>query len=123
MNVCEDYSDSQVEKEPSMDEVNKLDRKRYTQLVPKWQERYMERLLQEYAGIIAETDHASNRFWKLKERISEDVRKPGVQLEMRKSEMVMDLICMLRDGTITLNDLDGFSDSVMIKILARITDG
>ena len=29
MSVCEDYSDSQVEKEPSMDEVNKLDWKRY----------------------------------------------------------------------------------------------
>ena len=105
-----------------MDEVNKLDWKLYTKLVPEWQERYMERLLQEYAGIIAETDHASNRFWKLKERITADVRKPGVQLAMRKSEMVVDLICMLRDGTITLNDLDGFSDSVKNVVLARITD-
>ena len=36
--------------------------------------------------------------------------------EMRKSEVVWNLISLYREGAITLDDLDGFSDKLVERI-------
>jgi len=99
-----------------MIEVTKSDWKLFVEKLPLWQERYMDHLLQEYAAIIAKTDEASTRFWELKERIDTDIKNPGVQIAPRRSEMMADLLYMIRHDVINIEDLDGFSKSVVSDI-------
>ena len=43
---------------------------------------------------------------------------PGVQLELRKSEVVWDILMMLRDEVISKDDLEGFS----VELIATVED-
>ena len=72
----------------------------------------MQSLLDEYAAIIAGDGDAAAKFWELKERLKKDVRHVGVQAEMSRSRMDLNLLCLLREKAITTSDLDGFSDEL-----------
>lgn len=48
--------------------------------------------------------------------MKEDKRSPGVQLEMRKSDLLIDLIALLRHGVIGLDDLQEFSDEFKMQV-------
>ncbi len=104
-----------------MDEISKEDWKLFRERLPLWQERYMEQLLEEYAVIIAKTENASTRFWELNNKMKTDVKNPGVQLCMRKSDMFINLMALLDNEVIKLSDLDGFSEST-IDNLKRVID-
>lgn len=43
-------------------------------------------------------------------------RHPGVQLQLKRSELVYTLDILLNDGAITPNDLKGFSDGLMTSL-------
>ena len=90
----------------------KLFRKR----LPEWQERHMQSLLGKYAAIIAGDGNPSTKFWELKERLKKDVRHVGVQVEMSRSRMVLNLMCLLHEKAITMSDLDGFSDELRMSL-------
>jgi hypothetical protein len=92
--------------------VKESDWKLFRKLLPEWQERFMGRLLGEYSTMIAGQGLATDRFWKLKERLQEDVRKTGVRAEMKRSAMIMNLWSLLREGAISKDDLDGFSEEL-----------
>ena len=72
----------------------------------------MQALLDEYAAIIAADGDASEKFWKLEGRLKKDVRHVGVQADMSRSVMDMNLLCLLHEKVITMADLDGFSDEL-----------
>ena len=72
----------------------------------------MGRLLGEYSTMIAGQGLASDRFWRLQERLQKDVRKTGVRTEMKRSVMIMNLRSLLREGAISKDDLDGFSEEL-----------
>ena len=93
------------------------DWKLFRKLLPGWQERFMGRLLGEYAAIIAGQGLASDRFWKLQERLPKDVRKVGVRAAMKRSVMITNLRSLLHEGAITKDDLDGFSDELRRLLL------
>ena len=93
----------------------KLFRKR----LPEWQERCVQSLLNEYAAIIAAAESPSAKFWKLEKRLKQDVRRVGVQAEMRRSRMHFNLHCLLLEKAITMSDLDGFSEE-LVPSLAEI---
>ena len=97
--------------------VKESDWKLFRKLLPEWQERFMERLLGEYAKMIAGQGSAADRFWKLHKRLQKDVRKVGVSADMRRSVMDMNLRSLLYEGAITRNDLDGFSDELRQSLL------
>lgn len=80
--------------------------------LPEWQEEYMEKLIKEYSDILNEKKLASEKFWKIESCINEDKRKPGVKIEMRRSEMVNNIIALLNDNVIFLDDLSDFSDEL-----------
>ena len=90
-------------------EITNQDWKLFRKLLPSWQEAYMERLLREYAELIAGEGNASDKFWELEKRIRTDKRSPGVLVELRRSDMLNALIGLLKDGAITLDDLEDFS--------------
>ena len=85
--------------------------------LPGWQEAYMERLLQEYSVLIGSDGNPSARFWALDMRIREDKRSPGVQVMMRKADMLYILSGLLRDGVIEPKDLSEFSEELREKVL------
>ena len=93
-------------------EVTKRDWKLFREKLPDWQEAYMEKLVKEYMELLAGEGLASDKFWELEKRIKKDKKDPGVILEMSKSNMLFDLYALLRDGAITMEDLEEFSDNV-----------
>lgn len=71
-----------------------------------------ERLNKEYVKLLTGEGDASDKFWELEKRIKRDRKHPGVIMEMRKSDMVYDLVILLREGVICEADLEGFSEKV-----------
>ncbi|MDD6651229.1 MAG: multidrug transporter [Eggerthellales bacterium] len=96
-----------------MGDVKESDWKLFRKRLPGWQESYMEKLIGEYMEILSGEGRASERFWALEERIREDKKCPGVIVhDMRRSTMHYEIARLVRDGVITLDDLDGFSEDV-----------
>ena len=68
-------------------QVNEADWKLFRQKLPGWQEAHMEKLVKEYAAVIAGTGKASDKFWELEERINADKKHVGVVARMSRSNM------------------------------------
>ena len=92
--------------------VIESDWKLFRKKLPKWQEAYMDKLNQEYIQILTGPGDASDKFWELEKRIKNDKHDVGVVAEMRRSVMFPNLINLLREGAITLGDLDDFSEEL-----------
>lgn len=76
----------------------------------------MNKLNNEYMELLSGEGNPSEKFWALDKRMKEDKRSPGVQLEMRKSDLLIDLIALLRHGVIGLDDLQEFSDEFKMQV-------
>ena len=97
-------------------EPSKADWKLYRERLPQWQEAYMAKLCDEYAAILTGPDRGSEAFWEIEKRIRQDKKRPGVMVEVKRSEMAWTIIGLLQDGTIRMSDLDGFSDDLTGRI-------
>ncbi len=104
-------------------QVNESDWKRFRSLLPAWQERRMEELIREYAVLLAGSGTASDKFWALEKRIREDQRHVGSVARMSRSNMYINLLTFLRDGVITPDDLEGFSDDLRERFAFVMRDG
>ena len=93
-------------------EVSKRDWKLFRACIGDWQEAYMERLVKEYRDLLDGAENASDKFWKLEERIKKDKKHPGVMLELSKGNMVFDIVALINSGVITAGDLGDFSDGL-----------
>lgn len=93
-------------------EVSKSDWKLFRACIGDWQEAYMERLVKEYRDLLDVAENASDKFWKLEERIKKDKKHPGVMLELCKGNMVFDIVALINSGVITVDDLGDFSDGL-----------
>ena len=76
----------------------------------------MERLVKEYVKYLESDIPASMKFWEMEKKIKNDKRTPGVRIELKKSSMVWDIVQLIRDGVITLNELDGFSEELVTTV-------
>lgn len=99
-----------------MIEISKQDWKLFQEKVPVWQEKYMDRLVREYVDFLKSDKPASSKFWEIEKKIKKDKKNPGVQMELRKSETVWDIVMMLRDEVITRDDLEGFSAELIATV-------
>ena len=109
----------------NMRPVNESDWKLFRSRLPGWQEAYMERLVEEYASMLASPGKASDKFWKLDKRIREDQKQVGVVAHMSRSYMYQNILALLIEGVITLDDLDGFTDDtreVMAFLMKQWSD-
>ena len=97
-------------------EVSKSDWKLFRTRIGDWQEAYMERLVKEYMDLLDGAENASDKFWKLEERIKKDKKHPGVMLELSKENMIFDIVELINSGVITTADLEGFSDKLRESI-------
>ena len=96
----------------AMYELKEDDWQYFRKNVPIWQERFMTSLIGEYTRMLMGKGKGSEKFWNLKKRIEEDVKRKGVVIEMRRSRMVNDVIVLFEEGTITKNDMCGFSEEL-----------
>ena len=93
-------------------DVIESDWKLFRKKLPGWQEAHMDKLNQDYIRLLTGPGDASDKFWELEKRIKDDKKDVGVVAEMRRSVMFPNLIDLLREGAITLDDLEGFSDEL-----------
>ena len=97
-------------------EVSKQDWKLFREKIPAWQESYMEKLNNEYIALLQGDGSPSKKFWALEKRIKNDKRHKGVLIEMRKQNMPFDIVELIRDGAITLKDIENFSSDLQETI-------
>ena len=96
-----------------MGDVAERDWRLFKELLPKWQERYMAKLIDQYIEILNGDGEASDRFWALEKHINRDRLCCGVLMEdIRRSTMRRQIARLLSDNVITLNDLDGFTEDI-----------
>ncbi|AXX74818.1 multidrug transporter [Limosilactobacillus reuteri] len=95
-----------------MNNISKSDWQLFNKLLPEWQERYMNRLNQEYKRILDGDGSAANKFWKLEKRIKADRKSPGVIVEASKRSMFQTLLQLISEKVITDEDLNGFSEEL-----------
>ena len=96
-----------------MRDVAESDWKMFKKLLPEWQERHMEKLIDQYSEILSGSGEASNRFWALEERINRDTLSSGVLAnDIRRSTMHREIANLLIDNVITLDDLDSFTEDI-----------
>ena len=93
-------------------EVSKSDWKLFRARIGDWQEAYMERLVKEYMDLLVSAENASDKFWKLEERIKKDKKHPGVMLELSKGNMIFDIVALVKSDVIITADLADFSDEL-----------
>lgn len=99
-----------------MSEVSKADWKLFREKIGDWQEQYMARLNEAYIALLQEDKPASEKFWELDKQLKNDKKSPGVIIEMRKSNLYYDIADLIRDGVITMEDLDDFSDELKASV-------
>lgn len=107
-----------------MDIIRK-DWKLFQEKILGWQEKYMEGLVKEYVEFLNDdTKPASEKFRKLEERIKKDKRHPGIVMELSKSEMIWDIVRLIRLNVIVYDDLSDFSDALQqeVKRILEQTD-
>lgn len=98
-------------------DISKKDWKLFREKLAGWQETYMEGLLKEYVKLLNDdTKQASEKFWKLEKRVKEDRRHPGVIMQMSKSDMLWDIVRLIRLDVITIDDLTDFSDELQADV-------
>ncbi len=85
----------------------------FKERMPYWQELYMARLNEEYFKILSADVPASHKFWELEKRINRDKRNTGVIAEIKRSNMYFCVVDMFKQGIVTVNDLDGFSQELV----------
>lgn len=61
----------------------------------------------------------SKKDWKIEKRIKEDKRHPGVIMELKKSEVIWDIVRLIRLMVITYDDLSEFSDDSIMRVLSN----
>ena len=98
-------------------DISQMDWKLFREKLSDWQENYMEGLVKEYANFLNDDKKpASEKFWELEKRIKEDKRHPGVIMEMSKSEVIWDIVRLIRLKVITYDDLSDISDELQMEV-------
>ncbi len=101
--------------------ISEKDWKLFRNDLPNWQERYMEKLVEEYMEILSDDRNASDKYWALEARLKADKRNPGVLItDISRSNFYDHLVSLVRYKVITMNDLNDFSEETK-EVVRRIT--
>lgn len=97
--------------------VSKYDWKLFQNKLQEWQKHYMERLVKDYVKFLNNKNQAaSDKFWELEKRIKKDKKHPGVMMQLQKSEMVWDIVYLIKMKVISYDDLTEFSDDLKQEV-------
>ena len=95
---------------------SKADWKLFCACIGEWQETYIKRLNEQYIEILSGDGLASDKFWKLNQRIQEDKKNLGVKMSLRKPDIALTLVNLLHENVISLDDLNGFSKELQENV-------
>lgn len=77
----------------------------------------MERLVKDYVKFLNNKNQAaSDKFWELEKRIKKDKKHLGVMMQLQKSEMVWDIVYLIKMKVISYDDLTEFSDDLKQEV-------
>ena len=94
-------------------EISKADWKLYRERIGRWQKKYIDNLLKEYIKLLSEDDmDPADRFWELEKRIQMDRKHPGVFIEIKKSDAIIDIVRLIRLEVKAYDDLADFSEDL-----------
>ena len=82
----------------------------------------MDRLNKEYIKILSADKKPSEKFRKLEKRLKVDKHKTGVSIDMRRSQLIPNMVSLIEDRVISLADLEEFSDSLK-ETISFVTRG
>ena len=100
--------------------ISENDWKLFKDNLPKWQERFIEKLVEEYKEILNDSRNASDKYWDLEARVKAYKRNPGVLItDISRSNFYDHLISLIRYKVVTMDDLKDFSDETK-EILNRM---
>lgn len=77
------------------------DWKLYKKNIGAWQERYMDKILEEYKEIIDRKEMASKRFWNLYHRIKSDLENHGVLIAASRNNLKDIILSLYSHNVIT----------------------
>lgn len=98
--------------------LSKSDWKKFQELLPLWQERYMDKLIKEYISLLSDESRAASlRYHELEEKINNNRNYPGVHASFRPDDVSYILSILLRDGVISKEDLTEFSHELICSII------
>ncbi|WP_026524012.1 hypothetical protein [Butyrivibrio sp. MB2005] len=101
--------------------ISEKDWKLFRNDLPNWQERYMEKLVEEYKEILSDDRNASDKYWALEARLKADKRNPGVLItDISRSNFYDHLVSLVRYKVITMDDLNDYSEETK-EVVRRIT--
>lgn len=101
--------------------ISEKDWKLFRNDLPNWQERYMEKLVEEYMEILSDDRNASDKYWALEARLKADKRNPGVLItDISRSNFYDHLVSLVRYKVITMDDLEDYSEETK-EVVRRIT--
>ena len=97
------------------------DWKLFRKKIPGWQEDYMNRLCEDYVKLLTSDRSGADRFWDIEKRIKNDQKKTGVIADMRRSQLVYNLVNLVSEGVIRLDDLNDFSEELQgaVRMIGR----
>lgn len=90
---------------------NEADWRLFREKSPQWQENYIDRLNREYMHLLSEERAPSEKFWSLQERLKKDINSAGVQMKIRRSVMLDNIVQLVSEGVIDMENLHDFSDT------------
>lgn len=70
--------------------------------------------------MLSEDINPSEKFWQLEKRIKDDRKKVGVRVEMTRSNLIYNINSLIKEGAISMADLEEFSDELKETIRAFI---
>ncbi len=101
----------------SMYTFEESDWKLFKKLLPVWQERFLEKAIENYNNILNEDDLPSKKFWKLSNKMTKDKKSPGIILhDVKRDEMHAHILDLLVSRVITESDLEGFSEPLKVSV-------
>ena len=93
--------------------INEKDWKLFKSKLPKWQERYMETVVNEYQNLLNENIPASRKFWELDKLMKKYKKKSGVIVcDLSRSNMINEILELLKEKAIAMDDLNDFSSEL-----------
>ncbi len=84
--------------------------------IPGWQLSHMEKLCRSYEELLHGAGTWDEKFWTLSERIQRDQKSAGVSVDMRRSQLVANILGLIDDGVISMEDLEDFSDTLKATV-------
>lgn len=82
------------------------DWKLYKKNIGAWQERYMDKILEEYKEIIDRKEMASKRFWNLYHRIKSDLENHRVFIAASRNNLKDIILSLYSHNVITFEELN-----------------